>query len=191
VPYIPTPKSIDDFTSAQVTYRRTSERSKGEFLTEWIDSVLEKYPHGIERTRLTDQVGNVHERLLANRFTRWVQLAERAPISLRFAKARTALHETVALRFSVARGVVLEGTTDPTSFDPRDTVTLAIYQYAHSHGSEEPKGDIVDFTGHLTKPVPLYTGYPNGIEDPERVAIIRDLGVQVLRKAVLGDTLQN
>lgn len=197
-PTTASPYASDYYEQVAKNIKDSSDRLG--FLATWIQSTIRQVPGGIDAARDVDGGGFTKDEVTPTLFSRWVEL--KSGTHVRFSESRTAMHNTVmttrgpsvggALRSPVMGGVVLEATSAPESLDPRDAVSLAIYEFAKKENANypwlEPKpGRLFDLTQFSENPYfvgPLYNGHPNEVTDPDHIHKAVDAAVQTIRLTV-------
>lgn len=169
------------------------------YVADWIRSTIEEIPCGVDLSRDVNEGGMTKDRVQPAMFTNWVGLENGSHV--RFSEARTAMHspkttpngiQSGALRSPVMGGVALEVTSDPSSTDPRDAVTLAVYEFAREENANYPwlsplPGRLFDFTPFTSTPYsvgPLFEGHPNPVTDPEAIDKSIKAAIHILRLTV-------
>jgi hypothetical protein len=195
LPHIPagyTAESYDQWLSSLTN----SEDQLGH-MANWIKATIHQMPGGIDIARDVDGGGFTEDRVTPTLFTSWAALDNSTYV--RLSEARTAMHNTTmttkgtakggALRSPVMGGVVLEATSTPTSTDPRNAVSLAIYEFAREEDARYPwlsprPGRLFDLTQFAETPYfvgPLYNGHPNEVTDSRAISTAINAGVLTLR----------
>lgn len=167
------------------------------YLASWIHTTIRQLPAGVDLARDVDGGGFTDDKIIPTLFTSWVDLGNSTHV--RFSQARTAMHNTMlttkgiarggALRSPVMRGVVLEATNEPTSLDPRNAVSLAVYEFAREEDARYPwanvgPGRIFDFTRFRDRPYtvgPLYSGHPHEVTNTADLDKASKAAVNVLK----------
>ncbi len=176
------------------------EEDKLGHVSKWARETIRQIPGGIDVARDVDGGGFTMDKIQPTLFMPWVNLQNGTWV--RFSESRTAMHNNMlttkgfsgggALRSPVMGGVVLEATNDPTSLDPRDAVSLAIYEFAKEYDARYPwaqprKARVYDMTPYTVEPYfvgPLYNGHPNEVLDPGEVNRAINTAVTVLNLTV-------
>lgn len=195
LPYVQASHAAEHYEQWLAALRR-SEDALG-CLALWAQSAIRRMPGGIDVSHDVDGGGFTQVEVTPTLFTQWVALEDDTHV--RFSEARTALHHTMAtasgmawggaLRTPVMGGVVLEATSDPLSADPRDAVSLAIYEFAKKEDARYPwlsaqPGCLFDLTQYTEVPFtagPLYSGHPNQVTGPGAIDTAIAAGVYALR----------
>ena len=198
LPRIPARYALESFDQ-WLSYLEDSEDQLG-YTADWVRETIHQIPGGIDIARDVDDGGFTEDMVRPTMFTAWVALEDGTHV--RFSEARTAMHNTMlttkgiaqggALRSPVMQGVALEATCDPLSTDPRDAVTLAIYEFAREEVARCPwldarPGRLFDFTQFTEIPFyvgPLYGGHPNQVTDPQAISKAIDAATFTLQLVV-------
>jgi hypothetical protein len=168
-------------------------------LAQWIEATIKQIPAGKDKPWDVDAEGSTqmyHGHKKAS-FTQWVEPTEGT--FLRFSESRTAMHPGGALRTPVMHGVVLEATSNPNSLDPRDAVSLAIFEYPvkagyYHYDDEAIPGKLYDMTEFTDKPYtagPLYSGHPNEVKDPDDIQRTLSAAVATLELTIDSHNARN
>jgi len=189
-PSVPSLDPIERFMWYQKAYDKTTD--KDGCLAEWIKSTIRQLPAGVDLARDVDDGAFTREEVESSLFTSWARFNDTSNVYARYSQARTAMHGRGALRTPVMGGVVLECTTDPASRDPRDAVSLLIYEFAEEADANYPwveprNGKIFNLSQFQEKPYfagPLYNGHPNEITSTVQLSIARSIAIEVLSRTV-------